>query len=769
MNVMALRIGQSQLRFEDDSLIRGAGSYAGDDFVEGELTMAVVRSPVAAGVIKSIDTSSAKEAPGVVAVFTGEDVVADGLTAFEPRVQPPAPGGGKMFVPPAPPLRTERVRYLGDPVAVVIAETRAGAEAAAEMVMADIDPLPAVTTAAEAVADGAPLVWDEVPGNVSFLSEFGDKTKVDEAFGKSAHVLKHSFPISRVTAVCMEPRNAVARFDLDSDTITLRVGTQASHRMGNGVAQVMGIEPAKVRVISRQAGGSFGMRNNPFPEEVLICWAAKRIGRPVRWAATRTESFMSDAHAREQVIDVELALDAEGHFLAMRVVSMPSVGAYYGSHGGQSLLSNIGGIAGVYRTPAIHMIVKAVHTNTQYIAPYRGAGRPEMTYAMERMADLAAAELGIDRVEIRRKNMIAPDQMPFKTGLVYTYDSGEFATVLDKTLAASDWDGFAARREEAKTRGKLRGIGISNPIEIAGGPAGTPMPEFARLTVAKDGKFIAHLGSGDSGQGHVTTFRQIVSDRFNVEPDDIVIVSGDTGQVPKGTGTFGTRTVGAAGTALAVAGDEVLDQAKADAAEALEAAVDDLVFEDGKFTIAGTDRSVSLVDLAAKSEKGYSAEWMGATENATFPNGCHVCEVEVDPDTGVTEVVRYTVVDDVGVVVNPLLVKGQIHGGVVQGLGQVFGEQIVYDENGQLLTASFMDYQMPRADTVPSFDVASHAVPTKVNRLGVKGAGEAGTVGALAAGIGAVVDALSPYGIRHVDMPATPLRVWQAIQDSKKS
>ena len=762
---MALRIGQSQLRFEDDSLIRGAGSYVGDDRVEGEVAMAVVRSTVAAGIIRSLDTTAARAAPGVIAVFTGEDVEADGVKGFQPRLQPPAPGGGKMFVPAAPPLRTGRVRHVGDLIAIVVAETRALAEDAADLVEVDIESLPAVTTSAQAMAEGAPKVWDEVPGNIAFVAEQGDKAKVDEAFAKAAHVIEHSFPISRVSPVCMEPRGILARFD-PTGTYQVRVGTQATHRMATGIGPSLGVEEQAVRVVSRQCGGSFGMRNNPFAEEVLTCWAARRVGRPVRWTASRTESFMSDAHAREQVVDAALALDAEGHFLAMRVVSMPSVGAYFGIMSTQPLMGNTGGVAGVYRTPHIHMTVKAVHTNTQQVGPYRGAGRPEMTYVMERMADLAAAKLGIDRVEIRRRNMIGADQMPFKTGLVFTYDSGDFPTILDKTLKAADWAGFPARREAAKKSGRLRGIGIAFPIEIAGGPVGTPLPEYARLAIAKDGKFIAHLGSNDSGQGHLTTFKQILGDRFNVEPENIVLVTGDTGLVSKGIGTFGSRTMAAAGTALAVAGDKVLEQAKEDAAEALEADAADIAFENGDFVVAGTDRRISIVELAAKRDDGYAAEWMGSAEKPTFPNGCHVCEVEIDPQTGTTDVIRYTVVDDVGVMVNPLLVKGQIHGGIVQGLGQVFGEEVVYDENGQLLTASFMDYRMPRADTLPSFDVGSHSVPTTVNRLGVKGAGEAGTVGALAAGINAVVDALSPLGIRHIDMPATPLRVWQAIREA---
>jgi carbon-monoxide dehydrogenase large subunit len=765
---MALRIGQSQLRYEDDTLVRGAGSYAGDEYIEGEVAMAVVRSPVAAGTIREIDIDAAMEAQGVIAVLTGKDAAADGLQAFEPRMKPPAPGGRELFVPPAPPLRPDRVRYVGDPVAIVIAETRAEAEGAAELVVVDIDPLPSVTTSVDAMADGAPLVYDEVPDNLSFLSEHGDKDEVDAAFAKAAHVVEHSFPISRITCVCMEPRVTLASFDQATGKFYVRVGTQASHRMGAGIAQALGIDPSDMRVVSHNCGGSFGMRNNPNPEEALTAWAAKRTGRPVRWTATRTESFMSDSHAREQVVDAALALDGEGHFLAMRVTNMPSLGAYFGAISTQTLLSNIGGVAGVYRTPAIHLTVKAYHTNTQSISPYRGAGRPEMTYVMERLADLAAIELGIDRVEIRRRNMITPDQMPFKTGLVFTYDSGDFPTVMAKALEAADWAGFPARRDEAKKRGRLRGVGISNPIEIAAGPQGTPMPEYANLRISKDGKYEMMLGSGDSGQGHLTTFKQILGDRFNVEPDDITFVAGDTGVVPKGIGTFGSRTIATAGNALAVAGDMVIDQAREDAAEALEVAAGDLVFENGAFAVAGTDRRIALTELAAKREGGYAAEWMGPAEDATFPNGCHVCEVEIDPETGTTDVVRYTVVDDVGVVINPLLVKGQIHGGIVQGLGQVFGEQIVYDENGQLLTASFMDYEMPRADRLPSFLVESHPVPTGMNRLGVKGAGEAGTVGALAAGINAICDALSPLGIHHFDMPATPSRVWQAIRGAQR-
>ena len=763
---MVARIGQSQLRFEDDALVRGVGSYTGDERIEGEVAMFVVRSPVAAGIIRNIDTEAARAAPGVIAIFTGKDAEADGLKGFLPRLRPPKPDGSEMFVPLATPLRPDRVRHVGDYVAIVVAETAHEAENAAELVELDIDPLPAVCDAAEAVAEGAPNVWDEVPGNIAFVGEQGDREKVEAGFAAAAHIVRHRLPITRVTAATMEPRGAVGWYDATTGIYNLRVGTQATHRMQGGIAESLDVDRSLVRVYSRQCGGSFGMRNNPFPEDVLLLWAARKTGRTIRWASTRTEAFLTDAHAREQFVDAELALDSEGRFLAMRLTMVASIGAYYGLLTTQPLFGNTGGLAGVYRTPAIHLTIKGVHTNTPVIGPYRGAGRPEATYVMERMADLAAAELGMDRVEIRRRNMIGPEEMPFKTGLTFTYDSGDFPTILDKTLAAADWPGFAARREASRRRGLLRGIGISNPIEVAGGPPNTPQPEFARLSVRSDGKFVVHLGSGDAGQGHTTTFRQIVGDRFGAEPEDIIFVAGDTGIIERGIGTFGSRTVGAGGTSLAIAGDEVIRAAKDDAADALEVSAEDLVFEDGAFTVAGTDRRIRLTDLAARRQGGYEAEHFGATDNATFPNGCHVCEVEIDPETGTVTVDRYTVVDDVGVVVNPLLVKGQIQGGVVQGLGQALGEQIVYDESGQLLSASFMDYTMPRADMMPSISVASHAVPTKVNRLGAKGAGEAGTVGALVASINAVCDALSPLGIRHFDMPATPHRIWQAIQEA---
>ena len=730
---MLMRIGESQLRHEDDTLLRGAGLFTGDEFAEDELAMAVVRSPFGAGRIRSLDTEAARAVAGVVAVLTGDDVAADGLGSFVPRLQPPAPGGGKMVVTPSPPLTRDRVRFVGDPVAVVIAESPRQAAIAADLVALDVESEDAVVDPAAAFAPGAPKVWDEVAdGNVAFLVEQGDKEAVEAAFAGARHVIERRLAISRVAVVTMEPRTALAWFDEAEGRYHLRVGTQSAHRLREGLLPVLHAEADDIHVVTRQCGGSFGMRNNALAEYVLVLWAARRLARPVRWTSSRVEAFLSDPQGREQVADAALALDGDGHFLALRVSLVATLGAYFSPATTLPLLGNTGGLAGVYRTPAIQVTVRGMHMNTQSVAPYRGAGRPEATYIVERMIDLAAGELGLDRVEIRRRNMVTPDQMPFKTGLVFTYDSGDFPTVMDKTLEAADWAGFEQRRAEAGRRGRLRGIGISNPIEIAGGPPGKPFPEYARIEIDGGGRMVARIGSGDSGQGHVTSFRQILSERFGFDADDIEIVAGDTDEVEKATGTFGSRTMFIAGNALMVAADEIEREALSDAADALEAAGDDLVFESGGFAVAGTDRRISLAELAERRGRPYTADHMGSPDDATYPNGCQ--------------------------------------GGVVQGLGQAFGEQVIYEPGtGQLLTASFMDYAMPRAADLPGLDVSSHAVPTTKNALGAKGAGEAGVVGALAAGINAVCDALGPLGISHIDMPATPQRIWRAIRDARRA
>jgi len=752
---MTWRIGQSQIRDEDGTLLTGRGAYTGDRTEPGEAAMAVLRSPVAAGRISALDVEPARSMPGVLTVLTAAEMTADGLGTIQPRAKHPAPDGGEMYVPPFFPLVADTVRYVGDPVAIVVAETRAQAEDAAESIDMDIDPLPAV--------------WEAVPDNVCFLFERGDAAAVDATFAEAAHVIERRLPITRVTAAAMEPRAVLAAYDSRSGRYHLRLGTQAPHRVAEGLAQVLKVETAAVHVTAVRCGGSFGMKNSPYPEYALALWAARRLGRPVRWTAGRLESFQADAHARDMVADAALALDTDGTFLALKVSTVAGLGAYLGPMTAHPPTNNMGGLAGVYRIPVIHVRVRGVVTNTQLTSPYRGAGRPEATYIVERLIDLAAAKLGLDRVELRRRNMIGPDQMPYKTGLIYTYDSGDFPAVLDTALKAADWNGFAGRRAGAKDRGRLRGIGIANPTEIAGGPPGQPMPEFARIEIAAAGDVTLRVGSMDTGQGHVTAFRQMLSQSLGIEAEDIDVVMGDTDLVAKGMGTFGSRTMLAAGTAIATGADQIVEAARPYAAEMLETAAQDLEYAEGRFCVVGTDRAVSLCEVAARVPDGLQAEAFVPAGDATFPNGCHICEVEIDPDTGAVSVERYLIVDDVGTVINPLLMKGQIHGGVAQGLSQALFERIVYEEEtGQLLTASFMDYAMPRADDLPSMEVESHPVPRPTNPLGAKGAGEAGTVGSLAAVISAVSDALAPLGIDHVDMPATPERVWRAIRGASR-
>lgn len=763
-----LKIGQSQVRFEDDTLVRGRGSYTDDRREAGEAAMVVVRSPVAAGVIRALDIDEAVRMPGVIAVLTGADMAADGIGPFQPRLSHPGADGGAMRVPPFLPLATGRVRYVGDPVAIVIAETRVQAENAAEAVLLEVDESPAVVDCLKAIEPSAPRVWDELPDNRCFRVVRGDREAVEAAMAAAQRVVRQRLRITRVTAASIEPRSAVAAYEAATGAYRLEVGTQAPHRVAADLAPVLGVPAGSIRVVTRDCGGSFGMKNLCYPEYAAALWASRRVGRPVRWTASRLESFQADAHARDQWADAALALDAEGRFLALDVRVVANLGAYLGPATPHPPVANLGGLAGVYRTPCIHVEVEGVFTNTQMTAPYRGAGRPEATYVIERMIDIAARELGIDKVELRRRNLIGPSEMPFRTGLTYTYDSGNFPGVFERALEAADRAGFEARREESRRRGRLRGFGIANPIEIAGGPPDKPNPEFARLELEPGGRARLSIGSSDTGQGHGTAYRQILADRLGIDPAELEIVTGDTGLVQKGTGSFGSRTLGAAGTALWKSMDRIVDELRDQAADMLEAAPADLVFENGRYRIVGTDRTIPFREVLASRTQPVEAEAFVGADGATFPNGCHVCEAEIDPETGNVEIQSYLVVDDVGTVINPLLVKGQIVGGVAQGLGQALMENAAYDpETGQLLSATFMDYAMPRAADLPAVGVESFPVPTTKNPLGAKGAGEAGTVGALAAVMSAVCDALAPAGVRHLDMPATPERVWRSLRSAE--
>ncbi|PTW60908.1 carbon-monoxide dehydrogenase large subunit [Breoghania corrubedonensis] len=756
------------IREEDNRLVAGRGRYNDDLHFDNEAHMAFVRAPFASARITGIDCAAAREMPGVLAIVTGRDVREAGFGTISTIAPVKRADGSPLFHPPYAMICEERTRFVGDIVAAVVAETALQAEEAREAILVDYEDLAAVTDVAEAVRDGAPAVWDEVADNVAYVHRVGDMEAADAAFARAAFTVEADLRISRLVASPIEPRSAIALHDADADRFTLHVGVQNTHAVRDYTAGLMNIAPDRLRLVTHDVGGSFGMKNAPLPEYVLVLWLAKRLGRPVRWLSSRNEAFQGDPHARDQVSHAALALDADGRFLAVKVRTLANQGAYFNRNTPTSAIGNVGGLAGVYRTPTIAVEVFGIHTHTQPTTPYRGAGRPEATYIIERLIDLAAQKTGIDRVSLRRRNMIAPDEMPFRTGLTYTYDCGDFPAVLDSALEAADWAGFDARKAQSAANGLLRGIGIANPVEIAGGPFGKPFSEFAEIRFDETGKAMVLIGGQDVGQGTRSTFAQMTHDFLGLDRDRLEVVTGDTDAVARGTGTFGSRTMGSGGTALFRAAEEVKRRALAKAADHLEAAPGDITFEAGEFRIAGTDRAVALHALAAADPSGLSADAWEAPENATFPNGCHVAEVEIDPETGRTEVVAYTVVDDVGTVVNPALVKGQIHGGVAQGYAQAVGEAVVFEEGtGQLVTGSFMDYRMPRADDLPMIEVITHAVPTKVNPLGVKGAGEAGTVGALPCIVSAIMDALAACGIAHIDMPVTPERIWQAIRDAR--
>ncbi|HEV8143074.1 MAG TPA: xanthine dehydrogenase family protein molybdopterin-binding subunit [Methylomirabilota bacterium] len=767
-------IGQGIKRFEDPRLVRGKGRFHDDVDLPGQAHAVVLRSMHAHARIRAIDASGAFKAPGVLAVFTGKDVA--GLGTMQMTLKRKRPDGSPMFAPPHRGLAQERARYVGDPIALVVAETLAQAEDAAEMVQVDYEPLPSVTSTADAVG-GAP-VWDECPDNICNLHETGDKAATEAAFARAARVIKRRYVITRVHAQYMEPRGATGVYDPSEDRYTLYADVQYPHRVRNALASnIFKIPEHQIRVIAGDIGGAFGTKGWQYPEHRLMLWAAKKLRRPVKWSCERREAIPADEHARDNVTEAELALDADGKFLALRVKTLANVGAYVSSD--RNLLatfSNIATLVGVYTFPAAHVQVVSVLTNTNSTAPYRGAGRPESTYVIERLIDDTARELGMDLLELRRKNLIPASAMPYKTALGPTYDCGEFERNMDAALKLADVAGFPARREAAKKRGVLRGIGIANAIEQAAGP----QPEFAEIRFSPSGSATLFMGSKNQGQGHETTFKQILHERLGLDPHEVKYVDGDTDRVGWGMGTMGSRSTVIGGSAVVTAADKVVAKGTKIAAKLLEAAEGDIKFADGKFSVVGTDKAAELKAVARAAfnpaqlppgvEPGLYETGTFVPKQATWPNGTHVCEVEVDPDTGDVQLVGYVIVDDVGTVINPITLKGQVHGGVAQGVGQALMEQVVYDrESGQLLTATFMDYAMPRADTFPDMHVESHPVPTKLNPLGAKGAGEAGTVGALPVVINAVVDALAPLGVRSLDMPASPERVWEAIRSARAS
>ena len=773
---MAVIEAKSLRRREDPRLLTGRGRYTGDIRPPGLLHVVLVRSPHAHADITNIEVGTASTMPGVIAVVTGEELAADGVAPIPGGIGFPRPDGSPAPKTDRPILAQGRVRFVGEPVAAVIAESRAAAQEAAEAVLVEYAERPAVITPSVALRDGAPQVWDIAPGNVGYLWRGGRAEPTDAALCASAHVTKLDFVVSRVTANSMEPRNAFAVIGPDG-RLTLTASHQNPHSLRGGVAQVMQQDPGAVRVVIGDVGGSFGMKSGLHQEVVLVAWAARRFNRPVLWESDRTEGFLTDEQAREIEIHAELGFDAAHRITAFKLRWNLNLGAYVSGRSGWGV-GNIGGTAGVYRIPHMSAEVCGVLTNTVPTAAYRGAGRPEATYTIERIMDVAAHELGIDPFELRRLNLIPPEAMPYKTALTFTYDCGEFEAGMRQAANLADMVGFSARREASARNGKLRGLGICNCIEVAGGPFLRPGRDNAAISLTADGRVILRTGTMSVGQGLETSFPQLVAERLGVPVERIEYLQGDTDLLPFGRGSGGSGAMPIGASAISVAADQVIEKAKRIAAELLEAAVADVTFEDGRFRITGTDRFVDLTEVAraahdpARLPPGETPgiDEVGAFQATavTFPNGTHICEVEIDKETGVTEIVRYTAVEDLGRVLNPMLVAGQIHGGVVQGLGQALGEQIVHDAaSGQMLTASFMDYQMPRAADVPEFRLALREVPTQVNPVGAKGVGEAGTVGALAAVMNAVNDALYQVWVRHFDMPATPARVWQAIVAAK--
>ncbi|MGQ0662751.1 MAG: xanthine dehydrogenase family protein molybdopterin-binding subunit [Pseudomonadota bacterium] len=781
-------IGASVRRKEDRRFLTGRGMYVDDIDRPGQLYAHILRSPHAHARIGRLDVGRARKAPGVVAVFTGPDMAADKIGGLPCGWGIKSKDGSPMKEPPHPPLVSDRVRHVGDQVAVVIAGTRAAARDASELIDVDYKPLPACASIADAVKPGAALVWDEAPRNTCFDWHLGDAAAVEAALKKAHHVAKLDLVNNRLIPNAIEPRAAIGDYDPSAGDYTLYTTSQNPHviRLLMGTF-VLHIPEHKLRVFAPDVGGGFGSKIYHYAEEAIVTWAAGKLGRPVKWTADRSESFMSDAHGRDHVTHAELGLDKNGKFLALKVATKANMGAYLSTFAPcvpTYLHATL--LAGVYTTPAIYAEVRAVFTNTVPVDAYRGAGRPEATYLLERLIDIAAREMKIDRVDIRRRNFIRPDQFPYQTPVALQYDSGNYHATLDQALKAADWAGFEARRAAARKAGKLRGIGISTYIEACGiapsniaGALGARagLYEVGNVRVHPTGSVTVFTGNHSHGQGHETTFAQIVADRLGIPIDNVDIVHGDTAKIPFGMGTYGSRSLAVGGTAIYKALDKIIDKGKKIAAHLLEAAAADIEFKDGKFTVAGTDRAKAFGEVALTAyvphnypldvlEPGLDETAFYDPKNFTFPAGCHIAEVEIDPDTGVTSVAKFTAADDVGRVINPMIVEGQVQGGVAQGIGQALLEGCVYDANGQLLTGSYLDYCMPRADNTPPIGVSTHVTLCAHNPLGVKGCGEVGSIGSPPAIINAVVDALAHLGVRHLEMPATPQKVWQTIRSA---
>ncbi len=764
-----------QVRQEDHRLVTGRGHFVSDLTRDGLIYGYVVRSTFAHAKIIAVNDSDVRSLPGIVDILTARHLKEDGIPNLPCGVELLRPNGETAFQAQRRILADDRVRFVGEPVAFILAETQAAAIEAADQLVVEYEELPAVVHLDGAFnpvnsTEAGPRVWDEVPDNIAFLWNRGDAGKTRKQFEKAQHVTELRSHISRVTASSIEPRGSLGYVE-DDGKLILHISNQSPFALRNGMANMFGISPDELRVLVGDVGGSFGMKGGIYPEDVLVLWSARRLKRPVKWIAERTEDFLADDHARDIWFNARLALDSDHRFLGLEVKCDINIGCYLS---GRSIacLGNMGGISGVYVIPEVSAEIRGLFTNTHMTAPYRGAGRPEATYIIERTIDVAARELGIDAFDLRKKNLIPSEAMPYDTGFMFRYDCGKFENNMTEADHLSDRAGFASREKQSSSSGLLRGLGISNPIEVAGGPFVKPGKDHCSIKIDPDGSVEVRSGVMSTGQGLETSLAGLVSDRLQISSDRVRYVQGDTGLLPGGRGSGGSSSTAVGGSAIATAVEQVVATGRRYAAELLDAEIQDIEFDEGLFKLKDTNQSVSLSDVAQFIEKNNVDDFTEEAEfqppAVTFPNGCHICEVEIDPETGETDIVRYTVVEDVGNILNETLVYGQIHGGVAQGIGQALGEQLVHDStSGQLLSATYMDYMMPRAADLTTIAIATQSVPTEVNPLGAKGVGEAGTVGSLAAAMNAVCNALAPLGITDLEMPASPYRIWKAIQDAK--
>lgn len=767
--------GQPVSRKEDPRLLRGEGCYTGDISLPGMAYGYVLRSPHAHGVIRELDTAPAREVERVLAVYTIDDLKAAGYGSFPGSKLIKSKDGSYPASPARYALADGKVKFAGEGLAFVVAETPEAARDGAEAVMFDIDPLPAIVDPVAALRPDAPRIHDDAP-NICLDWQEGDFDAVEAAFARASHVTRMRIPINRMVVAAMEPRATVGEYDDTSGRFTLHLGCQGVYGMRQGLATaVLKVEPEKLHVLSKDTGGSFGMKSQQYAENLLVLHAARDLGRPVKWVDERSGSFLSDFQGRDMIADAALALNEQGDFLAMRVDMIGNLGAYMTPFGPVMPSGNImKNAASLYKTPAIAVTCRCVFTNMVTIAPYRGAGRPEGNYIMERLVDAAARETGRDRRELRRRNLIPADAVPFKAASGMTYDSGDFPALLEEAAAKADWDGYDSRKVASEAKGLLRGRAVTSYLEVTAGPG----KELGAIRFRPDGGVTILTGTLDQGQGHATAFAQIVAGRLGIPFDMIELMQGDSDELKVGGGTGGSKSAMASGNAFAEAADAVIENGRQWAAYAMETATEDVEFREGEFRVAGTDRAIGIRELAARIAKvgehpeglpkSLDAELVSETPPSAFPNGCHICEVEIDPETGQCRIDRYLAVNDFGNLINPMLVEGQTHGGIVQGIGQALMETAIYDSDGQLLTGSFMDYAMPRADTVPFFEIFHHPVPAKTNALGVKGCGEAGTSAGIPTAFNAILDALAPVGVKDLPIPATPQRIWRAIQDTRK-